>query len=104
LESGWNWGLLYDTLNDCDLEVKVAPPLKVKAIPEAKIKTYKISADILAHFLRADLIPKQVLRQRMFVVRLLTMVKNKIHNLIDRQEEAREQISNFMMCAINLSS
>ena len=107
LESGWNWGLLYDMFSDCIDEVKVAHPLKVKAIAEAKIKTDKISADILAHLLRADLIPEcyirnqssrriqQVLRQRMFLVRLQTMVKNKIHNLIDRQEEARVQAQSF---------
>jgi len=107
LESGWNWGLIYDMVSDCDLEVKIAHPLKVKAIAEAKIKTDKISADILAHLLRADLIPEcyvrgkssqriqQVLRQRMFLVRLQTMVKNKIHNLIDRQEEAREPAQSF---------
>ena len=89
--------------SDCDLEIKVAHPLKVKVIAEAKIKTDKISADILAHLLRVDLIPEcyvrgkssqriqQVLRQRMFLLRLKTMVKNKIHNLIDRQEDAREQ-------------
>jgi len=94
-------------LSDDDLEVKVAHPLKVKTIAEAKIKTDKISADILAHLLRADLIPEcyirakssrriqQVLRQRMFLVRLQTMVKNKIHNLIYRQEEAREQVQRF---------
>ena len=28
LESGWNWGLLYDMVSDCDLEVKVAIPSK----------------------------------------------------------------------------
>lgn len=107
LESGWNWGLICDMVNDGDIEVKVAHPLKVKAIAEAKIKTDKISADILAHLLRADLIPEgyvrgkssrriqQVLRQRMFLVRLQTMVKNKIHNLIDRQEHAREQAQGF---------
>jgi transposase len=78
-----------------------------QAIAEAKIKTDKISADILAHLLRADLIPEcyvrgkssqriqQVLRQRMFLVRLKTMVKNKIHHLIDRQEEAREPAQSF---------
>lgn len=32
LESGWNWGLIYDMVSDCDLEVKVAHSLKVKAI------------------------------------------------------------------------
>jgi len=31
LESGWNWGLLYDMLSDGDLEVKVAHPLKSKS-------------------------------------------------------------------------
>ena len=107
LESGWNWGLIYDMVNNGDIEVKIAHPLKVKAIAEAKIKTDKISADILAHLLRADLIPEgyvrgkssrriqQVLRQRRFLVRLQTMVKNKIHNLIDRQEHAREQAQSF---------
>jgi len=56
LESGWNWGLIYDMISDCNLEVKVAHPLKVKAIAEAKIKTDKISEDFFAHLLRADLI------------------------------------------------
>jgi len=32
LESGWNWGLLYDMVSDCIDEVKIAHPLKVKAI------------------------------------------------------------------------
>jgi len=32
LESGWNWGLLYNRVSDCDLEVKVVHPLKIKAI------------------------------------------------------------------------
>lgn len=107
LESSWNWGLLYDMVSDCIDEVKVAHPLKVKAIAEAKIKTDKISADTLAHLLRADLIPEcyvrdgasqriqQVLRQRIFFVRLKTMTKNKIHNLIDRQENVREEAQGY---------
>ena len=32
-------------------------PLTVKAIAEAKVKTDKIDATILAHLLRADLVP-----------------------------------------------
>lgn len=107
LESSWNWGFLYDMLSEVIGEVKVAHPLKVRAIAEARIKTDKIDADILAHLLRADLIPEsyarcsesrriqQVLRQRMFFVRLQTMVKNKIHNLIDRQENARDLAQSF---------
>lgn len=42
LESDWNWGLLYDMFSDCIDEVKVAHPLKVRVIAEAKIKTDKI--------------------------------------------------------------
>jgi len=32
LESGWDWGLLYDMVSDCVDEVKITHPLKVKAI------------------------------------------------------------------------
>ena len=55
-------GLLYDMFSDCVDELKIGHPLKVKAITEAKIKTDKISADILAHLLRADLIPECYVR------------------------------------------
>jgi len=39
LESGWNWELLYGMFSDYINEVKVAHPLKIEAIAEAKIKT-----------------------------------------------------------------
>lgn len=107
MESGWNWGLVYDILSEEMEEMKVAHPLKVKAIAEARIKTDKISADTLAHLLRANLIPEcyvrsrenqtiqQVLRQRMFLVRMQTMVKNRIKNFVDRQENVREQADGY---------
>jgi transposase len=68
----------------------LAHPSKVRAIAEARIKTDKIDSEILAHLLRADLIPqayapskevravKRVLRHRLFLVQLRTMVKNRI--------------------------
>jgi len=79
--------------------VALAHPLKVKAIAEARIKTDKISAGILADLLRAGLLPrayapskqtrdfKSVLRQRMFFVRVQTMVKNRIYDILDRHPE-----------------
>ena len=88
VEATRNWGLIYDWLDEVLDDVALAHPLKVKAIAEARIKTDKISADILADLLRADLLPrayapskqtrelKNVLRQRMFFVRVQTMVKN----------------------------
>jgi len=75
-------------------QVTLAHPLKVRAIADARIKTDKLDARVLAHLLRADLIPpayvpckstrraKRVLRQRCFLVRLRTMVKNRIAALL----------------------
>ena len=80
-------------------DVALAHPLKVRAISEARIKTDKISADILCDLLRSDFLPeayvpnketreaKNVLRQRMFFVRIQTMVKNRIHTILDRHPE-----------------
>jgi transposase len=42
--------------------------LKVKAIAEAKIKTDKIDATILAHLLRADLVPVAALSRKGVVI------------------------------------
>lgn len=95
LEAGYNSVVMYDWLDELIDSVTLADPLKVKAIAEAKIKTDKIDSTTLAHLLRCDLIPsahvsspaarigKKLLRHRMFLVRLSTMVKNRIHSLID---------------------
>ena len=99
LEAGRNWTVMHDWLESEVDEVKLAHPTKVKAIAEAKIKTDKIDARTLAHLLRSDLIPeayvpgmearkvKRILRQRMFFVKLATMVKNRIHTIVDRYPE-----------------
>jgi transposase len=103
LEASRNWPVMYDWLEELVDEVHLAHPLKVKAIAEAKIKTDKIDARVLAHLLRSDLLPeayvakpevrqvRNVLRQRMFFVRLRTMVKNRVFSLLDRYPELSEQ-------------
>lgn len=103
LEATRNWCVMHDWLEGLTSQVTLAHPLKVKAIAEAKIKTDKIDATILAHLLRCDLIPaahvcspaarvlKNLLRHRMFLVRLQTMTKNRIHALLDRYPEIRAQ-------------
>jgi transposase len=90
MEATRNWTVMFDWLDELCDEVTLAHPLKVKAIAEAKIKTDKIDATILAHLLRAELVPaahapshrarevRLALRERMFYVRLRTMVKNRI--------------------------
>jgi len=99
LEASRNWTVMHDWLEEMVDEVHLAHPLKVKAIAEAKIKTDKIDAKVLAHLLRCDLLPeayvptqaarqaRNVLRQRMFFIRVRTMVKNRIWHLLDRYPE-----------------
>jgi len=96
LEAGLNWGVVYDLLEGLEEvdRVVLAHPPKVKAIASAKIKTDKIDSKILARLLRADLIPevwvpprdvrvlKSIVRYRAFVVKVRTMVKNRIHDLL----------------------
>jgi transposase len=96
-EAGRTWSLFYDMIQDLVDDVVMAHPLKVRAIAEAKVKTDKVDATTLAQLLAADLIPsshlrdrenreaQQILRQRLFFVRLRTRLKNRIHVLIDRQ-------------------
>jgi len=102
LEATRNWTVMHDWLEEIVDEVHLAHPVKVKAIAEAKIKTDKIDARVLAHLLRTDLLPeahvaspearevRSVLRQRMFLVRVRTMVKNRVVGLLDRYPELSE--------------
>jgi transposase len=99
LEGCRNWGYLYDLLHEIKpvSEVQLANAYKVRVIAEAQVKTDKIDARALANLLRGDLIPrlhvpspqnrcrKNVLRQRVFWVRQRTMIRNRVHILVDRQ-------------------
>lgn len=107
VEATRNWTVIYDLLEAELEEVQLAHPLKVRAIAEARIKTDRISSWTLAHLLRCDLLPtayvrpkaerpaQLILRQRMFFVRVQTMVKNRIHVLVDRQPGVREVAHEF---------
>jgi transposase len=99
LEGCRNWGYLYDLLHEIQpiQEVQLANAYKVRVIAEAQVKTDKIDARALANLLRGDLIPrlhvpspqnrcrKNVLRQRVFWIRQRTMIRNRVHILVDRQ-------------------
>ena len=70
--------------------MRLAHPLKVKAIAQAKVKTDKIDSETLAHLLRADLLPESYVpprdirelrdrvRRRAFLVGMRTMLKNRV--------------------------
>jgi transposase len=104
LESCRNWCVMHDWLENIVDEVVLANPYKVKAIAEAKIKTDKIDATVLADLLRADLVPqsyiatrevrdlRSLLRERMFFVRIRTMTKNRITTIFDRYPEEVQQM------------
>jgi transposase len=102
LEATRNWTVMHDILEELTEKVTLAHPLKVRAIAEAKIKTDKIDSATLAHLLRCDLVPaahvsspqariiKNLVRHRMFLVRVQTMTKNRIHVLLDRYPVLRQ--------------
>jgi len=92
MEAGYCWQPLYDRLEETGHDVRLAHPLKVKAIAEAKVKTDKIDSETLAHLLRADLLPESYVpprdirelrdrvRRRAFLVGMRTMLKNRVHS------------------------
>lgn len=96
LEAGNNWGILYDALEELGLNPKLANPLKMRTIAETFTKTDKIDATTHAIILKAGLTPlahvpvkevreqKNLLRQRIWLVKVQTMLKNRIHSVIGR--------------------
>lgn len=107
LEASGSWGPMYDWLDEVVDEVVLTHPKKVRAIADARIKTDKIDSETLAHLLRADLIPtayapskdvraiKRVLRQRLFFVRVQTMVKNRIQALLSQHAVEFPKVSDL---------
>jgi transposase len=99
MEAGRSSYMVYDTIEDLVSDIRMANPLQVKAIAWAVVKTDKVDAETLSRLLRADVVPQSylrdkenretlyLLRQRMFFVKVRTMVKNRIHCIIDRQSE-----------------
>lgn len=97
LEPVSQWYCYADFIESLGLSVKIANPMRVKAIASARIKTDSIDAGVLADLLRADLLPesyhapadvrawKEEVRLRMSLVRLRVQVKNKMHALLWKQ-------------------
>jgi len=99
LEAGRSSYPVYDIIKGMADEIQMANPLRVKIIAWEAVKTDKIDAKTLAMLLHIGWIPKShireqdnrlqlyLLRHRLFLVRMRTMVKNNIHALVDRQAE-----------------
>ena len=94
--TGPYWLNIYDRLEEVHIPVMLANPLRTRAIASARIKSDEIDARILAHLLRADLIPesyvpskdmrdiRSLVRHRLSIVKVRTMVKNRVHAIVDR--------------------
>jgi transposase len=90
------WIQIYDRLEERGIHVVLSNPYKTRLIAEARIKTDKVDARILAQLVRADMLPlcyvpskkqrerRQFIRHRIQLVKMRTGVKNRIHTLLDR--------------------
>jgi transposase len=99
VEASWNWGLIHDELEELEQveEVVLAHPYKTRLIADAQIKTDRLDAYALSTLLRGNLVArahvprrvtrarKNMLRQRLYWARLRTMLRNRMHALLDRQ-------------------
>jgi hypothetical protein len=89
---GWRW--LVELLQGYGFAPHLVHPLRCKAIASARLKNDKVDAAILAQLLRADLLPeariappplrqlRALLRHRVQLVRLRTLLHNRIHAVL----------------------
>jgi transposase len=96
MESTGVWECLYDMLESKGYRVKLANPVKTKAIASARVKTDAIDAATLADLLRGNLIAesyvpskeirklRDVVRQRKTLVKGRTQIKNRIRAILIR--------------------
>jgi transposase len=96
LEATYGWEWLAELLEDEEVELHLAHPLRTKAIAAARVKTDAVDARTLAHLLRADLLPeayvaprelrdlRDLLRHRIVLTRMRSALKNRVHALLAR--------------------
>jgi transposase len=93
-EAAFGWGWLVELLDDYGFEPHLVHPSRCRAIASARLKNDKVDAHILAQLLRADLLPeawiappavrqlRARLRHRIQLVRLRTLLRNRIHAIL----------------------
>lgn len=91
LESTGVWEFVYEIIEAKGFPVKLAHPLKVRAIAEASVKTDKVDARTLAKLLRLDMVPesyippkdirdlRRLTRLRSYLTQTNTGLKNRTH-------------------------
>ena len=93
-EAAFGTGWLVELLEDYGFTPHLVHPLRCKAIASARLKNDKVDAAILGQLLRADLLPeawiapppvrqlRALLRHRVQLVRLRTLLRNRIHAVL----------------------
>jgi transposase len=93
-EAAFGWGWLLELLEDYGFSPHMVHPLQCRAIASARLKNDKVDAATLAQLLRADLLPeawiappavrqlRAMLRHRAQLVRLRTLLRNRIHAVL----------------------
>lgn len=93
-EAAYGWGWLVELLDDYGYDPHLVHPTRCKAIASARLKNDKVDAATLAQLLRADLLPeawiappqvrqlRALLRHRVQLVRLRTLLRNRIHAVL----------------------
>ena len=93
-EAAFGTGWLVELLEDYGFAPHLVHPSRCKAIASARLKNDKAGAAILAQLLRADLLPeawiapppvrqlRALLRHREALVRLRTLLRNRIHAIV----------------------
>ena len=94
LEASTNTWTVVDILRPFVAEVVVSNPMQTKAIAQAKVKTDKVDARVLAQLLRADFLPsvwmpdeqtrrlRELTGRRSALVHQRTAVRNRIHAVL----------------------
>src|SRR5262249_55245105 len=93
-EAAFGTGWLVELLEGYGFDPHLVHPLRCKAIASARLKNDKVAAAILARLRRADLLPeawiapppvrqlRALLRHRVALVRLRTLLRNRIHAIV----------------------
>ena len=93
-EAAFGTGWLVELLEGYGFDPHLVHPSRCKAIASARLKNDKAGAEILAQLLRADLLPeawiappavrqlRALLRHRVQLVRLRTLLRNRIHAVL----------------------
>ncbi len=93
-EAAYGTSWLVELLEDYGFAPHLVHALRCKAIASARLKNDKVDAAILAQLLRADLLPeawiappavrelRALLRHRVALVRLRTLLRNRIHAIV----------------------